>query len=65
MKEIIVRFDEAEGGLSRGEVSGTVQVVGTARPSLAFCGWLQLLSHLEMLSGAAGEAAHGTTDQRL
>lgn len=54
--EVLVCF--AEGELTAGDVHGTVRKHGEDDEVLPFYGWLQLLGHLEELSGAAPSSRH-------
>ncbi|WP_219414332.1 hypothetical protein [Pseudonocardia nigra] len=51
--EVVVRFDPLPDPGDGGQVHGTVGVAGEGQQSAPFTGWLQLLSHLEALSGCA------------
>lgn len=57
-REVVIRFAEPERAVANGgdrgpdEVRGTVAAAGEhSSGPLPFTGWLQLLGHLEMLSG--------------
>ena len=52
MREVVVRFDEPGDSSSPGQVQGIVHSSGDPE-TREFTGWLQLIGHLEMLSGFA------------
>lgn len=64
MTEVIVRFEPPAPGTDSAQepVRGVVVVVGDEQESRHFTGWLQLLSHLETLSGDAAKSAADLTE---
>ncbi|WP_219415327.1 hypothetical protein [Pseudonocardia nigra] len=66
LREVIVRFERLPAGSDpdAAQVLGTVIAAGDSQQARAFTGWLQLLSHLEVLSGCSGVEQAEMTESR-